>query len=163
MQVRRDWATPLTIGAFLLSAVTGVLLFFHLDTGLNKAAHEWLGWAMVAGVALHAAANWKAFARHLGTGWGRALVGGFALLTALSFLPAGGGGGESPARLTMGAVSRAPIAALAPLVGQDAEALLQRLRAAGFPAENAQQSIVSLAGGDREAQGRALAAVFGRR
>ena len=37
------------MGAFTLSAVTGVLMFFHLDSGLNKAAHEWLSWAMVGG------------------------------------------------------------------------------------------------------------------
>lgn len=36
----REWATPLTIGSFLLIAVTGVLMFFHLDSGLNKLAHE---------------------------------------------------------------------------------------------------------------------------
>lgn len=162
MQIRRDWATPLTIGAFLLSAVTGILLFFHLDTGLNKAAHEWLGWAMVAGVALHAAANWNAFRRHLGSRAGRALVGGFALLTALSFLPAAGGG-ESPARLTMGAVAQAPLAALAPLAGKDSTRLLLQLREAGFPAHDAQQSLASLTGGDREAQGRALAVVFAKR
>lgn len=45
MTISRNWATPLTIGSFLLMAVTGLLMFFHLDTGLNKAAHEWLGWA----------------------------------------------------------------------------------------------------------------------
>ena len=44
----RESATPLTIGSFLLIAITGVLMFFHLDSGLNKLAHEWLGWAMIA-------------------------------------------------------------------------------------------------------------------
>ncbi|EWS63204.1 hypothetical protein Y695_03563 [Hydrogenophaga sp. T4] len=41
---QRPWITPLVMGSFALSAVTGVLMFFHLDTGLNKAAHEcWAG------------------------------------------------------------------------------------------------------------------------
>ena len=40
MKLQRDWATPLTIGAFGLLAVTGVLMFFHPDSGLNKAVHE---------------------------------------------------------------------------------------------------------------------------
>ena len=51
MSIKREWATPITIGAFLLSAVTGVLLFFHLDSGLNKLAHEWLSWVLLAAVA----------------------------------------------------------------------------------------------------------------
>ena len=42
MKISREWATPLTIGAFGLMSVTGMLMFFHLDTGFNKLAHEWL-------------------------------------------------------------------------------------------------------------------------
>lgn len=43
MSSLRKWATPLTIGSFLLMGVTGILMFFHLDIGLNKLAHEWAG------------------------------------------------------------------------------------------------------------------------
>ena len=43
MKLSRDWATPLTAGAFIVLAVTGLLMFFHLDRGLNHLAHEWLG------------------------------------------------------------------------------------------------------------------------
>ena len=35
---QRPWITPLVMGSFALSAVTGVLMIFHLDTGLNKTA-----------------------------------------------------------------------------------------------------------------------------
>ena len=55
MKLQRDWITPITMGAFGLLAVTGVLMFFHLDSGLNEAAHEWLSWVLLGGVALHAA------------------------------------------------------------------------------------------------------------
>jgi hypothetical protein len=36
---QRKWITPLVIDSFLLSAVTGVLMFFHLDVAWNKMAH----------------------------------------------------------------------------------------------------------------------------
>ena len=65
MKIKREWATPVTVGAFILMATTGILMFFHLDTGLNKEAHEWLGWVMIAGVALHVFSNWKPFTGHL--------------------------------------------------------------------------------------------------
>ena len=40
MTIRREWITPITAGAFLLSAVTGILIFFHIGTGLNKFGQE---------------------------------------------------------------------------------------------------------------------------
>jgi len=67
----RPWITPVVIGAFFLSAVTGVLMFFHLDSGLNKTAHEWLSWAMVIGVALHLLLNVAAFKRYFTQTTGR--------------------------------------------------------------------------------------------
>jgi hypothetical protein len=63
---QREWVTPIAAGAFLLSAVTGVLIFFHVDSGLNKVVHEWLGWVLLGGVALHVIANFSGFRRHLG-------------------------------------------------------------------------------------------------
>lgn len=39
-------------------------MFFHLDSGLNKTAHEWLSWAMVIGVTLHVLLNMPAFKRY---------------------------------------------------------------------------------------------------
>ena len=34
MKLSREWATPLTIGAFALMAATGTAMFFHLNNGL---------------------------------------------------------------------------------------------------------------------------------
>ncbi len=58
MKISREWATPLTIGVFGLMAATGLLMFFHLDNTLQKTAHEWLGWAMVANTLTHGASRW---------------------------------------------------------------------------------------------------------
>ena len=46
----RRWATPLTIGAFVFMAVTGILMFFEVRLGIIKVAHEWLSWLMVIAV-----------------------------------------------------------------------------------------------------------------
>jgi hypothetical protein len=90
LQNQRAWITPLVIGAFLLSAVTGTLMFFHLDSGLNKAAHEWLSWAMLIGVGLHLMLNLVPFKRYFRQTTGRWIMAGFAAVLALSFIPAGG-------------------------------------------------------------------------
>ena len=91
----RKFATPLTIGASLLLGVTGILLFFRANTGLNKLAHEWVGPAFVAIVALHVAVNWRPFVAHLKCPLGQAAAVLFAALLALSFLPLGGGQGQA--------------------------------------------------------------------
>jgi len=45
----REWATPVTIGAFGLIALTGVMLFFKVQYGMVKPVHEWLSWLLVIG------------------------------------------------------------------------------------------------------------------
>lgn len=159
MQITREWATPLTIGAFILMACTGILMFFHLDTGLNKEAHEWLGWAMVVGVTAHVIANWGAFSRHLARKAALGIIGVFVALLAGSFFVQEEGGGH-PAQRTAKAVLNAPLSAVAPLAGQSPEALIAKLREAGFKVESADQALSSVTGPQPDAQFKALAVVF---
>lgn len=69
----------------MLIAVTGVLMFFHLNTGLNKAAHEWLGWFLLVGVGAHMWLNWRAFSTYFNRRGALAIIGAFvAVLLAPS-------------------------------------------------------------------------------
>lgn len=158
MKTIRKFATPLTMGAFLLSAVTGVLMFFHLDTGLNKAAHEWLSWAMVVGVALHIGVNYRAFTLYLKRPLAVGIVGVFAAFLAASFLPLGGTGG-SPMAAIMQGLGQAPVERVIALTGEDTGAGLARLGAIGVAAEPG-QTVAALAGGDRAQQAAILKAIF---
>ena len=160
ISISRDWATPLTIGVFGLMAVTGVLMFFHLDNGLQKAVHEWAGWAMVAGVAAHAAANWFGFKRHFKTlGKGTALMAACAVVLAATFALRGGQEGPEPPALAIGALTRAPIAQVAPLFGKTAAQARADLAAAGLTLAGDDASIASAAGQDRGKVGAALRAL----
>ena len=47
MSSLRKWATPLTVASFLIMGVTGILMFFHLDSGLNGPLQEWAGGLML--------------------------------------------------------------------------------------------------------------------
>jgi hypothetical protein len=75
MAIQREWVTPIAVGAFLISAVTGVAIFFHIDTGLAKVAHEWLSWLLLFAVLLHVGANFFGFKRYFSSGKARALMG----------------------------------------------------------------------------------------
>lgn len=153
MSIKREWATPITMGAFLLSAVTGVLLFFHLDSGLNKLAHEWLSWALLAGVALHIAGNFPGFKRHLGTLQGRAWVGAFGALLLLSFIQIGGERSGPPAFATIqNALVAAPVSTLAQVARVSPEQMLERMRSAGIPATSMDQNLNQLVDADPRKQ-----------
>src|SRR3569833_342464 len=85
--VLRSWATPLTIGAFALMSVTGVLMFFHLDRGLTGDLHEWFSWALLAAVAAHVVVNWRPLLVYFrGNRVRAALAACAAVLVAAQFL-----------------------------------------------------------------------------
>lgn len=158
MKLQRDWITPITMGAFGLLAVTGVLMFFHLDSGLNETAHQWLSWVLIAGVALHAAVNWGGVKRHL-AGWrGRAALGLFALLLALSFVPLGGKG-EPPFVPPLRALADAPLPVLAQVARTSPEELRVRLHRAGVVVRSDDDTVHALVGDDVRAQIRVLSQV----
>ncbi len=156
----REAATPLTIGSFMLIAVTGILMFFHVDSGLNKLAHEWLSWAMIAAVGLHALAHLKSFKRHFTRPAALAVIGAFVALLAASFISPPGRPDKPPSALVIQSVLDAPLERVAALTGKETSAVLAQLRAAGIAAQEG-HSLREAAGTDRGSQMNALGIVFG--
>lgn len=152
----RPWITPLVMGAFLLSAVTGVLMFFHLDSGLNKLAHEWLSWAMLGGVLLHVLLNLPAFKRYFGQKTALTVMGVFALVLALSFVPSAGAKKAPSYAAPVRALASAPLPVLAQVLGKTPEALKADLAQAGLPVDNDGQSLQDLVGPELKKQVRTL-------
>lgn len=156
----REWATPITVGVFVLMAATGVLMFFHADTSLQKEVHEWAGWVMVAGVAGHAVANWPGLRRYLRLGRPALLMGVFVLVLAGSFFAGGGADdGPPPPVMAMQAISRAPIGRVAALYGQSGEQARQALAAQGIVLASDEATLASAIGEDRGRLGQALRAL----
>lgn len=158
----REWATPLTIGSFLVIAVTGVLMFFHLDTGLNKLAHEWLAWAMIAAVGLHAAAHFRSFSRYFTRPRALAVIGVSLVILAASFLTPPGKSAKPPHVLAVNALLDAPIERVAGIAGRELQTVLTDLRAADFSA-SADSNLRAVAGPQRERQMQALGIALAKR
>lgn len=158
MTVQREWATPVAAGAFLLSAITGILIFF--DNGLNKFAHEWLSWVLLGGVALHLVANFGGFKRHLVTRRGQVLMGAFALILTLSFVSPGSQKSEPPFAPPIRALSAAPLTTLAQVAGLSPEQLRERLTTAGLQPTSDQQSLADLTGPDMRKQVKVMSTLF---
>ncbi|NJA88388.1 DUF4405 domain-containing protein [Rhodocyclus tenuis] len=145
MNIDRRWLTPITAGAFLLSAVTGVLIFFHLDIGLNKLAHEWLSWLLVGAVVLHVTLNFGALRRHLSSRLGAGLLGLCMLVLALSFLSLGEKQ-EPPFMASIHALADTPITTLAQVARREPEDVREILRGEGLHPESDAQTLGELAG-----------------
>ena len=150
MALQRQWVTPFVAGSFLVMGVTGILMFFHCDTGLNKTVHEWLGWAMVVAVALHVTVNFQGFKNMFRTTLGKGILSLFTVILALSFFNLGGGegGGKPPFMNSVAILSNASITELSQISHIDEKTLLTRLQQAGVNSPTAQSSVKQLVGDD---------------
>ena len=150
MALQRQWVTPMVAGSFILMGVTGLLMFFHLDSGLNKTAHEWLGWAMVIAVVLHVMVNFQGFKNIFKTTLGKGIIGLFTAILALSFFIGGGaeGGGKPPFMNSVRVLSNASISELAQVSHIDEQTLLTRLRQTGVNSASGQSTVKQLVGDD---------------
>ena len=128
------WAGPVTIGSFAVVAVTGALMFFHLNTGLMKLAHEWLGWLLVVGAVAHVAVNWNPFLAYFSRPAGIAILSIFLVLGIASTIPVGGAGpGGRPAMLAASrALEQSPLCVVAQVVQKTPESLVDTLKAKGI-------------------------------
>ncbi|MEN9848246.1 MAG: hypothetical protein RL368_986 [Pseudomonadota bacterium] len=159
--INRAWVTPFTAGAFLLSAVTGVLIFFHIDSGANKFVHEWLSWALLTGVALHTFTNWNAFKKHLSVPSSQLIVGIFVVALAVSFISFGKGGGKPPFMRSIKALADAPLVTLAAVAQISPEELMTRMTRAGFQPLPTHKSLSDIVGNDVGKQMRVLNGMLG--
>ena len=58
---RRFRMSSFAIGAFILSIITGLLVFLQVMTGVSQPTQVWLSCLFVIAVVLHTVINWKQF------------------------------------------------------------------------------------------------------
>lgn len=161
MKHLRAYATPLTIGTFLIMGATGILLFFHTNTTLNKVVHEYVGLVMVAAVILHVVLNWRAFQTYFKRPVALTLMGASAVMLAASFVSLGEEtGGTRPDMVVLQMVSSASLTDLAPIMGTDTADLVARLAEQGVTA-TPDQTLIDLLNGDMRGAITLLSAVKG--
>lgn len=156
----KKWSTPLTIGAFILMAVTGILMFLHQSTGLNKVAHEWVGIIFVVGALVHVWSNFPALTTHLKKPKRLAVIALFTVILGLTFIstgdaPAAGRGDNA----IMAKLANAPISQLAQLADKPEAQVLELLQSNGIAISSGDQSIADSTG-DLRAGMQALSIVF---
>lgn len=79
----RPFLSPFVTVAFVVIAVTGVLLFFHVKNGPIMVLHEWFGWAFVIAGAAHLLLNLRSLSGYLRQKTGLASLGLALVLTVV--------------------------------------------------------------------------------
>ena len=134
------YGTPLTAGLFVVSAVSGIALFFHWAPRSFHAMHEWLSMLLLAPFVLHLWKNWKPLAAYAKR---KTLFVPLALslVAAVPFaVMAGKGRAGKPTSQTIALLTQASLLNLAPVFQSTPEALLQRLQQRGYKASSTSQS-----------------------
>lgn len=160
MKFSREWATPLTAGSFIVLAVTGLLMFFHLDRGLNHLAHEWIGWLLVVGVFCHVTANFLGFKKHISGGLGKAVIVAFLLVLTFSFIQPEERKRPPGWAQPVKALAFMPLKELAIVAKMSVEEVRERLTEDGLNPTSDEQSIKDLVGHNLRRQVGALNAIF---
>ena len=142
---RLPWLTPCLLGTFVLTSLTGVLLFFHLDLGLVKPAHEWIGWIMLALGLAHLLVHQRACLQSLQRPSGKALVFCFLFLTLMVFIPVKTERSKRPFDAIAGALAQSPLQTVALLANQDPQDTLLKLKEQGITPWGMDQTIAQIA------------------
>jgi len=141
----RKWATPVTIGAFALSAISGIMMFFHLNSTLVKVIHEWGSCFLVIAGLFHVAGSWQAFVRYFSRPAARAIMAVFALLIIAFFLPTGGlaegNGKKLPPALLSRALPEASFSTIAKIAQHQPEELMKELELKGIVVTDKEEAI----------------------
>lgn len=132
--LQRLFATPLTIGAFLVSGATGAILFFAGNLGgLVTSAHEWIGLLFIAAGIWHVIRNGPAFLAYcrkrsavLAVA-GVLAVGAVLVTVSMSGPVRAGQGGRQGYDAVADRLYDAPLYALAPALGITAQEAQTRL------------------------------------
>ena len=139
------YATPFVTGLFVVSLISGLALFFHVGPRGFHGMHEWLSLVLIIPFALHVWRNWRPLSIYL-RGAPMAIAMALSLVAAAVFLiPSDQPGGGPPHVALARQMMKAPLAAAAPALGAQTEALAARLSAAGFTVGDPQQSLGDIA------------------
>ena len=144
--ILQRYATPLTIGLFLVSLISGVALFFHAAPGVFHSMHEWLSMLLIAPVVLHLWRNWRPMMSYLARP-AFAISMSVCLVAAMGFGLAStvvGGRHGSAQFAILEALTATTPEKLAPALGTDAEHLVEMLKLHGFAKAAADVTLTEL-------------------
>ncbi len=164
-QTLKSWATPLAVGAFTISAVTGLLIFFDLEMGIIEPVHKWLSWLLVTGVVLHLSANWKQFTTYFSSKPALGIIGAALIITVASLLPIFGedekeGGKEKTGKVATQLLESSSLETIALVTKTTPKLLIEQLEKNGIIVKNASLTIQEIASNNGKSEKALLGEVL---
>lgn len=140
----RQVITSFTIALFLIISVTGVLMFFHIQSGPIRVLHEWLSIVFVVFGVLHVVVNWQVFLTYLKK---PAMITFFVLIAILPLFLIGNGNerGGNPIMGIMRNLEESSLTHIAPLFGMDESKAIATLQEHGIKIVSGQQTLHGIA------------------
>ena len=142
------YATPAMTSLFVISLISGVIIFFHIGPSWLHGVHEWLSMLLIVPFGLHMWRNWRPFVNYFKrAAMPISLAVGVAAVAAFGIVPAGAEGERSgPPQFALAAtmVASTP-AAVAPVLGVTPDVLVEKLKAAGFASADAASPMKAMA------------------
>ena len=164
------WGSTFIFASFVITSVTGVMLYFHVRAGSTEALHIWIGFLMIAAAFLHIARNWRQFLGYFrkpafyGAVVATAMIGAWLSFPVMLGTQTASEGGRPNLRsaITISqAVSGASLSDLAPLVHTDANGLMAKLSEMGVAASDPAATLQSVADSAGKSAQELAAALLG--
>jgi hypothetical protein len=141
------FATPFTAGLFLVTAVSGIALFFHVGMRYFFDMHEWLSLLLLVPFGLHIWKNWSSLLGYLRRGRLALALAVTGLLAAGFVVPivlTGEGGGD-PGVVAFDLLLNGKLTLVAPLVHLSADDVAARLRSRGYSVASVDSTLDEIA------------------
>ena len=128
-------ATPLMTGLFVVSLLSGVVIFFHVGPGWFHPAHEWLSMLLIIPFGLHLWRNWRPFVNYFKKAlMPLAVAASLVALAVFGLAPSGEASARSgpPQFALADSIIAATPQVAAPVLGTTPDELVAKLKAAGI-------------------------------
>lgn len=142
------YATPSMTSLFVISLVSGTVIFFHVGPGWLHGVHEWLSMLLFVPFVLHLWKNWRPFVIYFRrAAMPLSLAAGIVAVAAFALTPTGDAERRSgPPQFALAATMiNASPSAVAPVLGMAPDALVTKLKEAGFAAADAATPLKTIA------------------
>ncbi len=152
-QFVNKWGSTLIFASFVITSVTGVLLYFRVRIAPVEELHIWIGFLMIAGAFFHIARNWRQFlgyfqrpAFYAGLALTLVISAWFAYPALMSTETAQGGPPGLRSAMAIGrVVANASLSDLAPLAHTDANGIMAKLSEMGVTVSDPTATLQSVA------------------
>lgn len=135
-------------------------MFFHFDINLNKMAHQWVSWVLLAGVLLHIGLHLHMFKKYFYLHHVKWMIGGFVCLLMMSFVipkPSS----EKPAyAASVQVLANSPLNLLALVGNVSTDQVNQKLKTMGYAPKSDAQSLADVIGNDLRMQVKVLSEIL---